>query len=87
MKIFKNYLINRNKMKFSGFKSSRCKKNPEYGGAAMEYILVTTFATVVGIAALGFIGGVIKEKLNDMADQLGVEAEEFEIDVFSSSQE
>ena len=48
--------------------------NPhEYGGAAMEYLLVSTFAAVVTIAALGFIGSVLKEKLQTLADRMGSE--------------
>lgn len=43
------------------------------GGAALEYILVSTFAAVVGMAALGFIGRVVKDQLANMAAKLGIE--------------
>ncbi len=71
----------------SFFRLTKKGKSSEYGGAAMEYILVTTFATVVGISALGFVGGVIKEKLNEMADKLGVENTALDFDIFGDSSE
>lgn len=43
------------------------------GGAALEYILVSTFAAVVGIAALTFIGTVVQHQLSNMATRLGLE--------------
>ena len=44
----------------------------EAGGAALEYILVSTFAAVVGIAALTFIGKVVDRQLTNMAERLGM---------------
>jgi Flp pilus assembly pilin Flp len=43
------------------------------GGAALEYILVTTFAAVTGIAALTFIGRVVRDQLVNLATKLGIE--------------
>lgn len=43
------------------------------GGAALEYILVSTFAAVVTIAALGFVGTVVKKQLANMAARLGID--------------
>ena len=43
------------------------------GGAALEYILVSTFAAVVGMAALGFLGKVVKEELARLSAKLGVD--------------
>lgn len=71
----------------SFFRITKNRTSSEYGGAAMEYILVTTFATVVGISALGFVGGVIKEKLNEMADKLGVEDTALDFDIFGENSE
>ncbi len=51
----------------------RTHPGSEWGGAALEYILVTTFAAVTGIAALTFIGKVVREQLVNMAAKLGVE--------------
>jgi len=45
--------------------------NPERGAAALEYILVRTFAAVVTISALGFVSKIIKEELATMASKLG----------------
>ena len=43
----------------------------EAGGAALEYILVSTFAAVVGIAALTFVGKIMERELANMAEKLG----------------
>lgn len=43
------------------------------GGAALEYILVSTFAAVISMAALGFIGKVVRGQLTTLAGKLGVE--------------
>ena len=45
----------------------------ERGGAALEYILVTTFAAVVGMAALAFVGKVVKAQLTNLAARLGLD--------------
>ena len=44
----------------------------QQGGAALEYILVSTFAAVVAAAALNFIGKVMKQQLTNMGEKLGV---------------
>ena len=49
------------------------KRRRERGGAALEYILVSTFAAVVGMAALGFVGRVVKSQLVNMASKLGMD--------------
>ncbi len=44
------------------------------GGATLEYILVSTFAAVVSLTALGFVGKVVQAQLTKMADKLGLDA-------------
>ncbi len=46
------------------------------GGATLEYILVSTFAAVVSLTALGFVGKVVQAQLAKMADKLGLDAPE-----------
>tara|TARA_B100001094_G_C18085267_1_gene747397 strand:+ start:94 stop:348 length:255 start_codon:yes stop_codon:yes gene_type:complete len=41
------------------------------GGAALEYILVSSFALVLTLSALGFIGNAIKNKISEMEEKLG----------------
>ena len=48
-------------------------RGAEAGGAALEYILVSTFAAVVTMAALAFVGKVVHEQLEKLAAKLGVE--------------
>lgn len=43
----------------------------EYGGAILEYILVTGFAAVVGMAALSFVGSIVKEQLTKISQKMG----------------
>ncbi len=51
----------------------------------MEYILITTFAAVVGISTLSYIGSSIKEKLNLMSQKLGTQTgESLEFDIFEN---
>ena len=59
------------------------KKFGSHGGAALEYLMVSTFAAVVAIAALSFLGGVVKEQLTTMAAKLGVDApDDLDLDPF-----
>lgn len=51
------------------------KNLKQFGGAALEYIMVTTFAAVIGIAALAFTGKAIKDQLKKMGENLGIEGE------------
>lgn len=46
------------------------KFNSQFGGAALEYILVTTFAAILSIGALGAIGKTIKEKIDKIQSTL-----------------
>jgi hypothetical protein len=50
-------------------------KNVQFGGAALEYIMVTTFAAIIGIAALGYTGKAIKEQLKRLGEQMGITEE------------
>lgn len=54
----------------------------EVGGATLEYVLVSTFAAVVSLVALTFVGKVVKEQLDTMASKLGVDATVDPIDPF-----
>ena len=44
------------------------------GGATLEYILVSTFAAVVSLTALAFVGKVVQAQLAKMAEKLGLDA-------------
>lgn len=51
----------------------RSKLKSRQGGAALEYILVTTFAALASLAALAVVGTVMKDQLNALAERLGVD--------------
>lgn len=64
------------------------RKDPDHsifsqkGGVALEYVLVTTFAAIVSIAALGFVGTMMKEKITSVAEKMGVEVQELNLNPF-----
>ncbi len=53
-------------------KTAQTNGHHQRGAAALEYILVSTFAAVVALAALGFIGKVVRQQLTTMATKLGI---------------
>ena len=52
------------------------------GSVALEYVLVSTFATVVGIALLGISAHMFKHKLDSLLEKLAIDHEEFEFNIF-----
>ena len=44
------------------------------GGVALEYVLVSTFAAVVTLTALGFIGKAVHAELDRLAAKLGLDS-------------
>lgn len=55
-------------------------KNSSQGSVTMEYIIVSSFALLVSISAVTWIGKVIKERVDKMASKVGSDAGEFQID-------
>ena len=55
----------------------------EKGSIALEYVLVTTFTTVLAIALLGMITHVSKDQLQKLATKLGFDMGTVELDPFS----
>ncbi len=45
------------------------------GGATLEYVLVSTFAAILTVAALTYLSGVFSDRLDLLASKLGVEVE------------
>ena len=41
------------------------------GGAVLEYVLVSAFAAAIGMAALGFVGKMVKQHLQTMSQRFG----------------
>jgi Flp pilus assembly pilin Flp len=50
----------------------RGRRRKEVGGAAMEYVLVSTFGLLVTIAALTLLTKVFQERFSAAAEKLGV---------------
>lgn len=46
-----------------------------FGGAAMEYIIVSTFAALISITAIGFVGKIFKDKMRQLGKKMHVETE------------
>ncbi len=53
------------------------------GSVALEYVIITTFTTIVAIALLGLVTTLTKEKLHAMSEKLGIDTDEVNIDVFN----
>ena len=56
----------------------------QYGGAAIEYIIVSTFATLLAVAAISFVTSSIKEKLADLEQRTGISFDTESIDLFGN---
>lgn len=57
----------------------------QYGGAAMEYIMVSLFGTFVTIAALTYLSKVFEDKIQSVAQKMGVDAPELKLNPFSAN--
>ena len=55
------------------------RKNSSEGSVTMEYIIVSSFALLVSISAVTWIGKVIKERVEKMASKVGSDAGEFDV--------
>ncbi len=58
----------------------RIQDPKEKGSIALEYVLVTTFATVAAIAMLGIVTHVSKDQLQKLASKLGFDMGAVELD-------
>jgi hypothetical protein len=58
--------------------------NPESGGAALEYIIVSIFGLLLAVAAIAFVGQAAKEKLKGLEDKLGIEFDADALNPFGS---
>jgi hypothetical protein len=60
-------------------KESLLHKNSSEGSVTMEYIIVSTFALLVSISAVTWIGKVVKDQVEKMASKVGSDAGEFDV--------
>ena len=49
------------------------------GSATMEYVIVSTFAALLSIAAITFVGRLVKTRVDKMAAKLDMDATEFDL--------
>ncbi len=59
------------------------KGSGQYGGAALEYVLVSTFAAALSLAVMAVVGGMVKEQVGRVGDRLGLDADAEALDVVS----
>jgi len=59
------------------------RSSRQFGGAAMEYVIVSTFAAFVSIVAIGFVARVFKEKVAEVSEKLGLSDGSFELGPFT----
>lgn len=55
------------------------KHRRDYGGAAMEYVVVSTFALLVAVGGVTFVGKLFKDKLQQITEKMGGDTPEFEM--------
>lgn len=55
------------------------KRTYKRGSATMEYVIVSTFAALLSIAAITFVGRLVKSRVDKMASKLNMEASEFDL--------
>ena len=55
-------------------------KKKEFGGAALEYLIVTLFASAVSFGVIAFSGKLVKEKISKTLRTLGLEDSSEELD-------
>jgi hypothetical protein len=51
------------------------------GSVTMEYIIVSSFALLLSISAVTWIGKTIKARIDHLANKLGNDAGEFDVDI------
>lgn len=49
------------------------------GSATMEYIIVSTFAALLSITAITFVGNLVKSRIDKIAAKLKVDSPEFDL--------
>ncbi len=47
-------------------------RSKNYGGAAIEYVIVSTFAAVISLTAVSFISKIFKDRVTKMSDKLEI---------------
>ena len=48
-------------------------KKSNYGGVAVEYVIVSTCAVIISITAITFVSQIFKSKLSKMSERLKIE--------------
>ena len=48
-------------------------KKREFGGAALEYLIVTLFASAVSFGVIAYSGKIVKEKISKTLSSMGLE--------------
>ena len=57
-------------------------KNKEFGGAALEYLIVTLFASAVSFGVIAYSGKLVKEKVLKTFGAMGLEDSIEELNFF-----
>lgn len=47
--------------------------NPEFGGVALEYIVVSIFGLLLAVGAVAIVGKATQEKMANIEQQLGID--------------
>ncbi len=58
--------------------SNNMRLRGQAGSATLEYVIVSTFAAVLSIASITFVGRMVKTKVDQVATKVGITADEFD---------
>jgi Flp pilus assembly pilin Flp len=58
------------------------QKTKNAGGAAIEYLIVSIFATVISITVVGVVAKISKEKLHILSDKIGIDLDDLDWNPF-----
>lgn len=65
---------------------SKTTAMPEYGGAALEYVIVTIFGLVLSLAAISFVSDSMKTKFDRLSKATGVDFDMSSLNLFNSDE-
>ena len=60
-------------------------KSSQKGSIALEYVLVSTFALLVGMTLLGITSHILKEKIDTLSQTLDIDLGDYKLNPFDES--
>ncbi len=58
------------------------RNNSQYGGAAIEYLLVSAFGLLLSMSVVALVSRVVQDKLSAMGEEVGFADEDLDLNPF-----